>query len=398
MPSGLCYSELTDSRWGQAFKFNDGLLSVIFAGILLYAPCVKMLARDFLIDPSLWKRSIAEQVMALVLHLGVPIHFFLNVSMSLSRYHPVLTFKLSFPGLLSYDYVLTFPYEVERIWKRKFSAGGILYVALRYSALVDGILQMTTPTMLWVYVSYSLDLIQRLTRFGLQIIAVAGDLLVLVLTWIKTRDSWLQSRAMRKESDDNKDEYSQFPTTTNLIEYGLLYFVGLLALNVVSLFLDIFQSDAAGTTSFRIVANAYTLPTFTLVAYLTLLVSITTNLIARFILDLRHCQPWYVRTTYESEHGDAEDMHFAQHHSCVGNMGATLRRGDSTWFADLSDESGIDLEHENRENSNETEGPMKTTGVDRGVGGQDLLEISDSAGSDSHAGGSEDDAYKISGV
>ncbi|TCD62430.1 hypothetical protein EIP91_006912 [Steccherinum ochraceum] len=360
--------------------------------------------------------------------------------------------------LISYDYVLTFPYEVERIWQRKRNAGGILYVVLRYSALVDGILEMTTPTKLWVYVPCEgviiadmvlqllgmfcvaifsairvwaicrrepLHLVMVLAVLVLSLfvpavniynfslsrsfavedgmcgvssvafqpsfsmhfllplitrsVAVAGDLLVLILTCMKTWDSYLQNRALQKEYDDSKDECSRFSATASVIEYGLLYFVGLLALNIVSLFLDIFQSDATGSTSFRIVANA-----------------ITTNLIARFILDLRHGQPWYARTNYEPEHEDMPDIQFAPHHSLMGDMGATLRRKDSLWCDDPSDESGMDSVHESGEESTESEGSMKTTEVECGVSRLGLRSARDSAGSDSHTSESEHGVYEVS--
>lgn len=137
---------------------------------------------------------------------------------------------------------------------------------------------------------------------------------------------------------------------------------GLLALNIVSLFLDIFQSDATGSTSFRIVANAYAPPPPPPPPphVLTTSLSITTNLIARFILDLRHGQPWYARTNYEPDPDDMDDIHFAHTRSLVGNMGATLRRGDSTWYADLSDESAVDSEQESSRS-------MRMTQVERGV-------------------------------
>ncbi|TCD61336.1 hypothetical protein EIP91_008579 [Steccherinum ochraceum] len=50
---------------GAQLKLTEGLLSAISAGMLIYAACVEMLAGDFVMDPSLWKRSIAEQAMAL---------------------------------------------------------------------------------------------------------------------------------------------------------------------------------------------------------------------------------------------------------------------------------------------------------------------------------------------
>lgn len=47
-------------------RLTEGLLSAVSSGMLIYAACVEMLAGDFVMDPSLWKRSIFEQGMALV--------------------------------------------------------------------------------------------------------------------------------------------------------------------------------------------------------------------------------------------------------------------------------------------------------------------------------------------
>ncbi|TCD61337.1 hypothetical protein EIP91_008580 [Steccherinum ochraceum] len=312
--------------------------------------------------------------------------------------------------LISYDYVLTFPYEVERIWQRKRNAGGILYVVLRYSALVDGILEMTTPTKLWLLGMFCVAIFSAIRvwaicrREPLHLVMVFAVLVlsmfvpaVNIYNFSLSRSFavedgmcgvssvafqpsfWLQNRALLKDCDDSKDEYCNFSATASVIEYGLLYFVGLLALNIVSLFLDIFQSDATGSTSFRIVANA-----------------ITTNLIARFILDLRHGQPWYARTNYEPEHEDMPEIQFATHHSLMGDMGATLRRKDSLWCDVPSDESGLDSVHESGEESTGSEGSMKMTEVKCGVVGLGLGSARDSAGSDSHASGSEHGVYEIS--
>ena len=45
-------------------RLTQGLLCAVSSGMLIYAACVEMLAGDFVMDPSLWKRSISEQMMA----------------------------------------------------------------------------------------------------------------------------------------------------------------------------------------------------------------------------------------------------------------------------------------------------------------------------------------------
>ncbi|KAH8105241.1 Zinc/iron permease [Cristinia sonorae] len=50
---------------GAQLKLTEGVLSAVSSGMLIYAACVEMLAGDFIMDPSLWKRSIRDQVLAL---------------------------------------------------------------------------------------------------------------------------------------------------------------------------------------------------------------------------------------------------------------------------------------------------------------------------------------------
>ncbi|KAI0918353.1 hypothetical protein AcV5_002360 [Taiwanofungus camphoratus] len=45
-----------------------------------------------------------------------------------------------FIGLLFYDHLLTFPGEVEFVWKRKFSAVTVLFIMNRYVALIKKVL------------------------------------------------------------------------------------------------------------------------------------------------------------------------------------------------------------------------------------------------------------------
>jgi len=51
---------------GAKVTLIRGLMSALSAGMLIYAACVEMLAGDFVLDPHLWRSSIARQALALV--------------------------------------------------------------------------------------------------------------------------------------------------------------------------------------------------------------------------------------------------------------------------------------------------------------------------------------------
>lgn len=64
---GLAAFSHTSSQSGSpALREAQGLLSAMSAGMLIYAACVEMLAGDFVMDPTMWRRSVKRQVMALV--------------------------------------------------------------------------------------------------------------------------------------------------------------------------------------------------------------------------------------------------------------------------------------------------------------------------------------------
>ncbi|TCD60974.1 hypothetical protein EIP91_009239 [Steccherinum ochraceum] len=126
--------------------------------------------------------------------------------------------------------------------------------------------------------------------------AIASDLLVLVLTWVKTA-------GMRQECLKLKGFK---PTLTMLLlRDGTLYFGLLLVVNVIQLILDALAPDNGhATTSFIAVTNA-----------------VTANLVARFILDLR--------TAFEGESGKSRVMSSLKFD--VGDMAAPFGVQDSTW-------------------------------------------------------------------
>ncbi|KAH9944618.1 Zinc/iron permease [Amylocystis lapponica] len=50
---------------GAKLLLIQGLMSALSAGMLIYAACVEMLAGDFIMDPRLWRASLARQAFAL---------------------------------------------------------------------------------------------------------------------------------------------------------------------------------------------------------------------------------------------------------------------------------------------------------------------------------------------
>ncbi|KAI0074320.1 hypothetical protein K474DRAFT_1774105 [Panus rudis PR-1116 ss-1] len=74
--------------------------------------------------------------------------------------------------LLFYDCILTFPTEVQRIWKRKFSGATIIYVLTRYAAVVERVvltvslfLQATEDKVRACFSHLSIQLMRRFAQF-----------------------------------------------------------------------------------------------------------------------------------------------------------------------------------------------------------------------------------------
>ncbi|TCD64605.1 hypothetical protein EIP91_003870 [Steccherinum ochraceum] len=145
-------------------------------------------------------------------------------------------------------------------------------------------------------------------------VAIAGDVLVLGLTWTKTAYAW---RASRKG-------LINATISTVLIQDGTLYFTALLVLNIVTLLTDVFQRAQNGSTAFIVVVDA-----------------ISSNLIARFILDLRvDLAPTNSRTV--------SSIRFNVR-SLAGNIGAPLES-----FGPVSvSESAGDIEQRTQPQENE---------------------------------------------
>ena len=58
-------------------------------------------------------------------------------------------------ALLWFDSALTFPSEVQRIWRRKFSGAKLIYIITRYTSIIDRVLLVREES-LW-NTSYSVS-------------------------------------------------------------------------------------------------------------------------------------------------------------------------------------------------------------------------------------------------
>ncbi|TCD65045.1 hypothetical protein EIP91_003324 [Steccherinum ochraceum] len=133
--------------------------------------------------------------------------------------------------------------------------------------------------------------------------AIVNDLLVLVLTWIKTSNVWR----------DTWKNGGTKPTLTMLVlRNGTVYF------GLGSPMLDIYSTDFNEATAFLFV-----------------LTSVTANLIARFILDLRTV---YTDGHAIANHPSVSNLRFGTN-SLAGNMGAPLGIESSTWLSGASDDT-----------------------------------------------------------
>ncbi|EIW54180.1 uncharacterized protein TRAVEDRAFT_92176, partial [Trametes versicolor FP-101664 SS1] len=89
---------------------------------------------------------------------------------------------LPLTALLWFDFVLTLPDEYRRIWRRKFTGATVIYLLIRYVAVIERIFFV-----LEVLVWKSISIAARATT-------VVVDCILIVFTWIKTfsinRDSF----------------------------------------------------------------------------------------------------------------------------------------------------------------------------------------------------------------
>ncbi|CAL1717054.1 unnamed protein product [Somion occarium] len=260
----------------------------------------------------------------------------------------------------SYDILLTFSREVDYIWKRRFSVVTVLFIlwvprtvlevyvssmrsqllialfsAFRvwaiwgrrwlpfslvllvslvvpcvnlyhYSSLITVTVTPALPPLLgggcaWlIFISYSLPVATR-------IIAIVADALVLAMTWVKTASLLKQAHGVNVRPR----------LITMFLRDGTLYFVFLMALNVVTLIIDLAGND--NTTQFVFVNEA-----------------ISTVLISRFLLDLRGV---YVSEPINDTtiSGGTSTIRFSPR--LLGNLGAPLEQ-ESVWMSNAAGDEG----------------------------------------------------------
>ncbi|KAI0827781.1 hypothetical protein BC628DRAFT_1502229 [Trametes gibbosa] len=246
-------------------------------------------------------------------------------------------------ALLWFDCAMTFPEEYRRIWKRQFSGATLVYIVMRYSAVIERIffvlevlvwnstdktfvsqcgrithtddallfinyLSFAAFTTLRVYGVWGKDWRPLLLVLPLSLIkplvimagTIAADGVVVILTWIKTFEIIKQARKARHKA----------PLATMLLRDGTAYFLILLVIQIIT----IVSNEIGNSLTIWLVW-----PYFDQV--------ITVIFFSRFILDLRGL---YFATD-DQRAGEADttlhlsDVKFEGFTSTiVGNFGATL--------------------------------------------------------------------------
>ncbi|KAK7675886.1 hypothetical protein QCA50_021178 [Cerrena zonata] len=200
-----------------------------------------------------------------------------------------------------YDLLLSFNKEVEYIWRRKFSMVKILYFTIRYC---------TALSIFWniiirksIFSSVPIFIVGVVTRS----IAVGSDATVLFFTLVATLSTYRDSKKAKVKTR----------LTTTLIHNGFLQFLGLLAMNVIAVFLNIFS----------IASSSPTAPHATY--FITLLDAVHSILLSNFMINLRSV---YQSTGNLSDPGrQSLSIHFAS--SILGNIGAPL---NSSWALNMN--------------------------------------------------------------
>ncbi|TCD66235.1 hypothetical protein EIP91_001638 [Steccherinum ochraceum] len=316
-------------------------------------------------------------------------------------------------ALLAYDTLLTFSRELECIWNRRLNAAAVLFVMQRYTALVHmsfhaltlarqptsercaafniissisailnlfgagvfctlrvwaiygrrllpGLLVLSV-SVIWPIINiytmshvsaYTLhdgacgilsvfrlrprkiSVLTHLIRVVVAILnrsmAITSDLLVVALTWYRVSQIWSV-----KELRSFKPRL-----TTVLLHDGTLYCIALLSFNVVALIIEAPSTNADISASY----------------FIYLCEAVSSNLIARFLLDLRAVfftdltsaactdSQGQGHTPHISTNTNTTTIHFARFTSSfAGNLGATVGVEESVWVTDaaLAEPSGV---------------------------------------------------------
>ncbi|KAI0647643.1 hypothetical protein C8Q79DRAFT_1009712 [Trametes meyenii] len=173
--------------------------------------------------------------------------------------------------LIFYEFVITFEREVVLFWNQELSRTTALFLLNRYISLLK------YPFTLAVF-----NFVHALQTSRVMIVsrscAILGDFVVVVVTWVKTFQSWREASAAHLRTS----------LSGMVLRDGSVYFTVLLTLNVLHIVLDL-------TTEYNFVLSAFEEP-------------VTSIIIARLMINLREAD----RSVYTTDAGDLPSLQFEE--------------------------------------------------------------------------------------
>ncbi|KAL1945435.1 hypothetical protein VTO73DRAFT_2286 [Trametes versicolor] len=136
-------------------------------------------------------------------------------------------------ALLWFDFVLTLPDEYRRIWTRKLTGATVIYLLMRYVAVIERIffvLELTLPQTCGG-ITHTDDVLTILNYFSFTVsiaakaTTIAADGILIVMTWIRTFGI-------------NKDAFKMgfnTPLATLILRDGTAYFMVLLVIQMITI-------------------------------------------------------------------------------------------------------------------------------------------------------------------
>ncbi|KAF7359893.1 hypothetical protein MVEN_00715000 [Mycena venus] len=190
-------------------------------------------------------------------------------------FHTMMIFWPSLSALLYYDYALTFPREVQYIWKQKFRLSTALYIGCRpmyQDSVVRG---------LPIFPSVSFEALTHLQCIEL---VSAPEMLSITTIIFETSSTFFTViRCIQALRAMKKVERKRYSVVSILLEQGVLFFCSISIFTVTGVILQY----RAPPGFFQRLPNAFTLP-------------LSCTLTARFILHLRQ---WYATHLNDSKDG-----------------------------------------------------------------------------------------------
>ncbi|TCD65315.1 hypothetical protein EIP91_002801 [Steccherinum ochraceum] len=264
-------------------------------------------------------------------------------------------------ALVTYDTLLTFSREVECIWKRKASLVTAIFLLQRWVLVLDGLVNMLPTAHHWVLFLLLLSQFEQriprcmaqgisddaLTSLGLlgtagfsalRIWAICGGaiiptVLVLLLGAVvpAINTQYIASLntgyvTIGENCYTNRVIATALSLRMLLLRDGTLYFGMLLILNIVILVLDRFQDSFKAGTAFIFVVNA-----------------VSSNLLARFILDIRSASNTYSDDPEGPDTMMASTVRFDKP-SMASSLGGPIGIEASTWISGAADDVADDQE------------------------------------------------------